>query len=83
MPEEDVVMFRYLQMWLYTDSFLEAGEKLLVVPWRTLIDIYGQYMEYCGIKTLGLLIHKYNSFRRDPPYTRSPECHHERHIRQA
>lgn len=42
MPEEDVVMFRYLQMWLYTDSFLEGGEEASAVPWHTLINIYGQ-----------------------------------------
>lgn len=47
MPEDDAVMFRYLQLWLYTDSLLEAGEKPSVVPWRTLIDIYGQYMGCC------------------------------------
>ena len=81
MEEDDVVMFKHLQIWLNTDSLLEAGEKPPVILWRTLIDIYGQYMGVVVGEKLGLLNEEYERFRRGPPYTKSPECPHGRHVR--
>ena len=39
--EEDVTMFKYLQLWLYSDSIFEAEETLDAIKWETLLDIYG------------------------------------------
>ena len=40
LPEEDPAVFKYLQLWLYSDSILEGEEMPAEISWKTLFDLY-------------------------------------------
>ena len=41
LPDEDPFVFKYLQLWLYTDSILEGEEDVKALDWSALLKIYG------------------------------------------
>ena len=43
LPEEDPAMFKYLQLWIYSDTILEGEEMPAEIPWKTLLDLYGGF----------------------------------------
>ena len=55
LPEEDPAIFKYLQLWLYSDTILEGGEMPVDIPWTTLLDLYGGFLliKYSGPRDIG------------------------------
>lgn len=51
LPEENVVMFKRFQLWLYTNYVLEKGEEPTEIDWITLAELY-IFGEMCGIPDL-------------------------------
>lgn len=51
LPEENVIMFKRFQLWLYTNFILEKGEEPMDIDWGTLVELY-IFGEMCGIPDL-------------------------------
>lgn len=51
LPEENVVMFKRFQLWLYTNYILEKGEEPTEIDWNTQAELY-IFGEMCGIPDL-------------------------------
>ena len=51
LPDEDVIVFKRFQLWLYTNYILERGEELKEINYITLVKLY-IFGDMCGIPDL-------------------------------